>query len=67
MISTLVPHPVDALALAHQRGDVLRAEAAAERLLGASPARRSVAASLRWFADRLDPAAAATPRLGLNR
>jgi hypothetical protein len=67
MIATFIPHPADALELAHQRGERLRAEAAAERLLGASPARRSVAASLRWFADRLDPAAAAAPQLGLNR
>ena len=49
-------NPFDALAVAHQRGHELRAEAAAERLLGTPGTRRALAASLRRAADRLDPA-----------
>lgn len=48
--------PFAALAVAHQRGRRLRAEAAAERLRGASGTRRALAVSLRRAADRLDPA-----------
>jgi len=46
----------DTLAVARRRGEELRAEAAAERLLGAPVQRHVLAASLRWAADRLDPA-----------
>ena len=45
---------IDSLAVAHQHGHELRAEAAAERLRGARR-RRALAASLRRAADRLDP------------
>ena len=51
MIAT---HPLDSLALAHVRGDELRAQAAAERLPGASARRHAVAESLRRAANRLD-------------
>ena len=47
---------LDALALAHERGRNLRAEAAAERLRGTTPTRRALAASLHRAADRLDAA-----------
>jgi hypothetical protein len=49
-------HPLDALglALAHQHGGHLRAQAATRRVLGTSPRRRDFAASLRRAADRLD-------------
>jgi hypothetical protein len=48
--------PLDALVLARQHGRRLHAQAAAERLRGASTIRTAVAASLRRAADRLDPA-----------
>ena len=51
------PDVHDQLALAHERGDRLRAEATAERLSAPSGPRRALAASLRRLADRLDPAA----------
>jgi hypothetical protein len=53
-------NPLDALAVAHAHGRELRAQAAAERLLGTSATRRAIAAYLRRAADRLDPAALAT-------
>jgi hypothetical protein len=48
--------PRDALAVAHQHARHLRAERAAERLRGRSVTRRTLAASLRSAANRLDPA-----------
>ena len=54
-----IGHPLDALAVAHQRGRELCAEAAAERLLGPSWTRRALAGSLRRAADHLDPVHAA--------
>jgi hypothetical protein len=48
--------PLGVLALAHQRGGRLRAEAAAERLTSRSATRRVLAAFLRGTANRLDPA-----------
>jgi hypothetical protein len=51
----LIPDPRDQLAVAHERGDDLRAEAAALRLRGPQGPRRAVAESLRRAADRLDP------------
>jgi hypothetical protein len=56
--------PVGALAVAHERGRLLRGEAAAERLRGPSAMRRALALLLRHAADRLDPAPrAAAPAL----
>jgi hypothetical protein len=52
----MLTHPVHDLDLVHQRGRELRAEAAAERLRGVSPARHAIAVALRRAADRLDPA-----------
>jgi hypothetical protein len=49
--------PHAALLLAHERGSHLRDEAAAERLVRRRT-RRAFAASLRCFANRLDPATA---------
>ncbi len=54
--------PLDALAVAHERGRRLRAEAAAERLRGAPGTRRALAVTLRRAADRLDPAPLARMR-----
>jgi hypothetical protein len=52
----MVPtHALDTLALAHAHGGHLRAVAAAERARGISPRRRSLAASLRRAAGRLNP------------
>ena len=51
-----IGHPLDALAVAHQRGRELREEAAAARLCGTSTTRRALAESLRRAADRLAPA-----------
>ena len=48
--------PLGALVAAHDRGRVLRAEAAAERLREPSSMRRAVAETLRRAADRLEPA-----------
>jgi hypothetical protein len=57
--------PLSALVVAHARGRELRVEAAAERLCGASGARRAVAVFLRRAADRLAPAVlAAGPAFG---
>ena len=53
-----MPHTPDAhdqLALAHERGRRLRAEADAERMHRSGP-RRALAASLHRLADRIDPA-----------
>ena len=50
-----IPDAHDQLALAHEHGRRLQAEAAAERLAPAR-GRRALAASLRRAADRLDPA-----------
>lgn len=47
---------LDVLAVAHARGHELRADAASERLRGASWLRRALAAVLRLAADELDPA-----------
>jgi hypothetical protein len=47
---------LDALALAHDRGRQLRAEAAAERVRDTLGTGRALAAPLRRAADRLDPA-----------
>lgn len=55
--------PRDALAVAHEYGRELRAEAAAERLRATSRTRRALAASLRRAADHLDAAALARPAL----
>jgi hypothetical protein len=52
----LTNDPLEALAAAHARGRELRAEAATERLRVTSATRRTLAASLRRLADRLDPA-----------
>jgi hypothetical protein len=66
-----ITNPTDALLIAHERGDRLRAEAEAERLFpGRSTARRALAASLRRVADRLDPVGLGprvAPRLETNR
>ena len=48
--------PYSALVVAHERARHLRAEAAAERFRRRPDARRTLAASLRHLADRLDPA-----------
>jgi hypothetical protein len=50
----LTSNPRDALAVAHDHGGRLRAEAATRRLRTASAVRRVLAASLRRAADRLD-------------
>ena len=54
-------HPLDLLAVAHQRADDLRREAAVARLRSAATAHR-LASSLRCLANRLDrrPLAART-------
>jgi hypothetical protein len=55
----LTSDPRDALVLAHERARHLREEAAAERLrrvAGTRRARRRLAASLHYAANRLDPA-----------
>ena len=52
----LTSDPLEVLAVAHERGRRLRAEAVAERLRGTSGTRRALALSLRRAADRLDPA-----------
>lgn len=57
------PHPHDALALAHEHGRALRADAAAERLHIHVGLRDAVAASLRRAADRLDPSPVARVRM----
>jgi hypothetical protein len=49
-------NPFDALVVADQRGRELHAAAAAERLSGAPATRRALATTLRWAADRLEPA-----------
>lgn len=51
-----IPDAHDQMALAHERGRRLQAEAAAERLSAPSRSRRALAASFRRVADRLDPA-----------
>ena len=51
----LIMHPLDALAVAHERGRELHAEATAERLRGTSRTRRALAVSLRRAADLVDP------------
>lgn len=57
-----ITDPIDALAVAHERGNRLRAEAEAERMIrGPSGTRRALAAALRRAADRLDPAAFTRP------
>jgi hypothetical protein len=48
-------HPLDLLAVAHQRAGDLRREAAVARLRSSAGTRR-LAASLRRLANRLDPA-----------
>ena len=48
-------HPLDLLAVAHQRAGDLRQEAAVARLRS-STGTRQLAASLRRLANRLDPA-----------
>jgi hypothetical protein len=52
----LTTDPVDALAVAHERGRRLRGEATAERLCGTSGTRQTLAVLLRRAADRVDPA-----------
>jgi len=54
-----ITDPLDQLAVAGARGRELRAEAEAERVRPAAGTRRTLAASLRWAADRLDAAPAA--------
>ena len=51
-----VAHPLDLLAVAHQRADGLCREAAVARLRRAAGTRHVLAASLRRLANRLDPA-----------
>jgi hypothetical protein len=51
----LIPHHLDQLAVAQERGQRLRADAAAARLRAPSKPRRALAAILRRAADRLDP------------
>jgi hypothetical protein len=46
--------PMEALTHAHEHGRALREQAAAERMVPRSRARRLVASSLRRAADRLD-------------
>ena len=62
----MLTHPHDDLDLVHRRGQELRQEAAAERARGVSAARHLLADTLRWAADRLDPARLA-PRPELLR
>jgi hypothetical protein len=50
-----IPHHRDQLAVAHERGERLREEAAAARLGTPSRARRGLAEFLRRAADLLDP------------
>jgi hypothetical protein len=57
----MLTHPHNDLDLVHRRGQELRAEAAAERTRGVSPARHALADALRWTANRLDPARLAPP------
>jgi hypothetical protein len=52
----MLTDPADGLAEIRERGRLLRAEAAAERLRAPSRTRRALAASLRYAADRVDPA-----------
>ena len=52
-----IPHPRDALVLAHERGRRLRADAAAERFRRPSAVRGAIAVWLRRAADRLDRSA----------
>ena len=52
----LIPDPRDQLTIAHERGAQLQADAEAVRLCGPQRTRRALAASLRRFADHLDPA-----------
>jgi hypothetical protein len=52
----LIPDPRDQLTIAHERGEDLRADAAAVRSRGPLGTRRAIAVSLRRVADRLDPA-----------
>lgn len=62
-----ITDPHDALVLAHERGNRLRAEASTERLFrGRSATRRVLAACLRRAADLLDPAALG-PRVPASR
>ena len=56
MNTLYIPDAHDQLALAHERGRRLQADAAAERMFAPSRSRRALAASLRRVADRLDPA-----------
>jgi hypothetical protein len=56
MNTMLVPDARDQLTVAHERGEQLRSEAAADRLHASHGPRRALAASLRRVADRLDPA-----------
>ena len=51
----LMTNPDDALVVANERGRRLREEAAAERVRRDAGTRRTLAASLRRLADRLDP------------
>jgi hypothetical protein len=52
----LIPDHLDQLAVAQERGQQLRDDAAAGRLGAPSKPRRALAAILRRAADRLDPA-----------
>jgi hypothetical protein len=61
-----ITDPLDALLVARTRADELRAEAAAERLHGASGTRRAIALSLRRAADLLDPRPAVIPTTHVN-
>jgi hypothetical protein len=54
-------NPDLALQLARDRQELLRADAAASRLVCRTPARERVTRSLRRIADRLDARAAARP------
>ena len=51
-----VAHPLDLLAVAHERARDLCQEAAIARLHNAAGTRNVLAASLRRLANRLDPA-----------
>jgi hypothetical protein len=60
-------HPQDDLDLVHRRERELRAEAAAERARGVSPARHLLAEALRRAAERLEPTLRRAPELAKER
>jgi len=52
----LTNHPLDTLAVVHQRGRQLRADAASEAVRASSKTRHVLAVALRRAADHLEPA-----------